>query len=155
MTTVLRPPCEVPFILVRSQNSLKISQSYSKNSNIKFHENPVSWSRVPRGRTDRQRDRQTGRETVRERDRQTGRERDRQGERQTYRKTGRETDRQKERERDRQTERERETDRETDRQRDGQTDRHDEAVNFRNSEKRLKCFSNSLNLISKFLYRIS
>ena len=47
------------------------------------------------------------------------------------------------------------TDRRTNRQTDGRTDRDDETVTFRNSEKRLKCFSNSLNLVSKFLYGIS
>jgi len=39
----------------------------------------------------------------------------------------------------------------TDGRTDRQTDRHDEAVNFRNSEKRPKCFSKSLNLVSNFL----
>jgi hypothetical protein len=43
----------------------------------------------------------------------------------------------------------RQTDRETDRKRD----RHYEAkVTFRNSEKRLKWFSNSLNLFSAYFY---
>jgi len=95
MTTVLRPSCEVPIVLVRSKNILKISQRYSKNSNIKFHENPVSWSRVPCRLTDWQTDRQT--------DRQGDRETDREIDRQTERQTGRQRDRQTDRKRDRQT----------------------------------------------------
>jgi hypothetical protein len=42
--------CKVPVILVRFEFSRQIFEKYS---NIKFHENPSSWSRaVPRGRTD-------------------------------------------------------------------------------------------------------
>jgi hypothetical protein len=67
---VQRPSCEAAFILVRSQMNLEFSrQILEKNSNIKFHENTFSGSRVPCGGTDGWTDRQTYR--VRERDRET------------------------------------------------------------------------------------
>jgi len=46
--------CKVPVILVRFDCNLDLLERFSKNnSNIKFHENPSSGSRVvPRGRTD-------------------------------------------------------------------------------------------------------
>jgi len=44
--------CNVAYILVRLIK-LEISRQFSKNSNIKFHENPSSGSRVvPCGQTD-------------------------------------------------------------------------------------------------------
>jgi hypothetical protein len=84
MTTVHRPSCEAPFILVRSQKNLKFSRKIFEKLKYQVSRKSVQWGPVPCGRTDRQ------------------------------------------------------------------TDSHDEAVNFRNSEKQLKYSSSSLNLVSKF-----
>ena len=52
--TVKSPSCELPVILVRFWSNLKFRDSFEKQSNVKFQENPSIESRVvPYGRTDR------------------------------------------------------------------------------------------------------
>jgi len=55
INNVYRSSCKVPFILVRFWQHLNLSeQIFEKSSNIKFHGNPSSGSRVvPCGQTDR------------------------------------------------------------------------------------------------------
>ena len=52
--------CKVPIVLVRFQWNLNFLNGFSKNSHIKFHENPSNGNRVvPFGRKDGRTDRQT------------------------------------------------------------------------------------------------